>query len=100
MNKMEQTTENKEKQQGKWYVLHTLSGHENKVSKSLKQRIESMGFENRIFDIIVPTRDTVKVSQGKKESVKEKVKKALTIKTGADEEDDLPIKKRKTDGTC
>ena len=32
-----------------------------------------MGFENRIFDIIVPTRDTVKVSQGKKESVKEKI---------------------------
>ncbi len=57
----------------KWYIVHTYSGHENKVSKSLKQRIESMGFENRIFDIIVPTRDTVKVSQGKKESVKEKI---------------------------
>jgi transcriptional antiterminator NusG len=57
----------------KWYIVHTYSGHENKVSKSLKQRIESMGFENRIFDIIVPTRDTVKVSQGKKETVKEKI---------------------------
>lgn len=58
---------------GKWYIVHTYSGHENKVAKSLKQRIESMGFENRIFDIIVPTRDTVKVSQGKKETVKEKI---------------------------
>ena len=57
----------------KWYIVHTYSGHENKVAKSLKQRIESMGFENRIFDIIVPTRDTVKVSQGKKENVKEKI---------------------------
>lgn len=57
----------------KWYIVHTYSGHENKVAKSLKQRIESMGFENRIFDIIVPTRDTVKVSQGKKETVKEKI---------------------------
>ncbi|MGA2911603.1 MAG: transcription termination/antitermination protein NusG [Candidatus Levyibacteriota bacterium] len=57
----------------KWYIVHTYSGHENKVSKSLKQRIESMGFENRIFDIIVPVRDTVKVSQGKKENVKEKI---------------------------
>jgi len=57
----------------KWYIVHTYSGHENKVSKSLNQRVESMGFENRIFDIIVPTRDTVKVSQGKKEKVKEKI---------------------------
>jgi transcriptional antiterminator NusG len=57
----------------KWYIVHTYSGHENKVAKSLKQRIESMGFENRIFDIIVPTRETVKVSQGKKETVKEKI---------------------------
>jgi len=57
----------------KWYIVHTYSGHENKVSKSLKQRIESMGFENRIFDIIVPTRETFKVSGGKKETVKEKI---------------------------
>lgn len=57
----------------KWYIVHTYSGHENKVSKSLKQRLESMGFENRIFDIIVPTRDTVKVTSGKKETVKEKI---------------------------
>lgn len=57
----------------KWYIVHTYSGHENKVAKSLHQRIESMGFETRIFDIIVPTRDTVKVSQGKKETVKEKI---------------------------
>jgi transcriptional antiterminator NusG len=57
----------------KWYIVHTYSGHENKVAKSLKQRIESMGFENRIFDIIVPTRETFKVSGGKKETVKEKI---------------------------
>jgi len=57
----------------KWYIVHTYSGHENKVSKSLRQRIESMGFENRIFDIIVPTRETFKVSGGKKETVKEKI---------------------------
>ncbi|MDP3245067.1 MAG: transcription termination/antitermination protein NusG [bacterium] len=58
---------------GKWYIVHTYSGHENKVARSLRQRIESMGFEDRIFDIIVPTRDTVKVSGGKKENVKEKI---------------------------
>lgn len=57
----------------KWYIVHTYSGHEDKVTKSLKQRIQSLGFEDKIFDIIVPTRNTIKVSQGKKESVKEKI---------------------------
>ncbi len=58
---------------GKWYIIHTYSGHENKVAKSLKQRVESMGFEERIFEIIVPTRNTVKVAGGKKETVVEKI---------------------------
>ena len=58
---------------GKWYIVHTYSGHEDKVSKSLKQRVQTLGFTDKIFDIIVPTRNTIKVSQGKKESVKEKI---------------------------
>jgi transcriptional antiterminator NusG len=71
--KVEEVKPHSPSDDAKWYIVHTYSGHENKVAKSLKQRIESMGFENRIFDIIVPTRDTVKVSQGKKETVKEKI---------------------------
>ena len=58
---------------GKWYIVHTYSGHENKVSKSLMQRVQSLGFENRIFEIIVPTRNIIKVTGGKKETVKEKI---------------------------
>jgi len=57
----------------KWYIVHTYSGHEDRVAKALTQRAETMGFINRIFDIIVPTRDTIKVSQGKKESIKERI---------------------------
>src|SRR5688572_12192584 len=57
----------------KWYIVHTYAGHENKVARSLKQRMEAMGFADRIFDIVVPMRDTIKVSQGKKETVKEKI---------------------------
>ena len=60
-------------QDAKWYIIHTYAGHENKVARSLKQRTEAMGFADRIFDIIVPTRNTIKVSQGKKETVKEKI---------------------------
>ncbi len=57
----------------KWYILHTYAGHENKVARSLKQRAEAMKFDDRIFDIIVPTRSTIKVTQGKKETVQEKI---------------------------
>ncbi len=57
----------------KWYIVHTYAGHENKVARNLKQRVETMGFETRIFDIIVPTRQTIKVQGGKKEEVSEKI---------------------------
>lgn len=57
----------------KWYVVHTYSGHENKVSANLKQRIETMKLADRIFDIIVPTRNVVTVKHGKKEEQKEKI---------------------------
>ena len=57
----------------KWYIIHTYAGHENKVAKSLEQRVEAMGFTDRVFDIIVPVRNTIKVSQGKKETVQEKI---------------------------
>ena len=58
---------------GKWYIVHTYSGHENRVEESLRQRVQSLGFQDRIFDVIVPTRNTIKVQSGKKESVKEKI---------------------------
>lgn len=60
-------------QKGQWYIVHTYSGHEEKVSKSLMQRVQTLGFESRIFEVIVPTRNTIKVSQGKKETVKERI---------------------------
>ncbi len=57
----------------KWFVVHTYSGHENKVATNLKQRIETMKLQGKIFDIIVPTRNIVTVRHGKKEEVKEKI---------------------------
>jgi len=60
-------------QRGRWYIVHTYSGHENKVAKTLMQRVQSMGYEERIFDALVPTRETIKVRGGKKENVKEKI---------------------------
>lgn len=58
---------------GQWYVVHTYSGHENKVATNLKQRIETMKLQEKIFEIIVPTRNIVTVRHGKKEEQKEKI---------------------------
>ncbi len=58
---------------GKWYIVHTYSGHENKVARTLMQRVQAMGFEERIYDALVPTRDTIRVRGGKKETIKEKI---------------------------
>lgn len=58
---------------GKWYVVHTYSGHENKVATNLKQRIETQKLGHKIFDVIVPTRNIVTVKHGKKEEQKEKI---------------------------
>src|SRR3990167_2346395 len=43
----------------KWFVVHTYSGHENKVAVTLKQRAESLGFTNRIFKIMIPSQQKV-----------------------------------------
>lgn len=59
--------------EARWFVLHTYSGHENKVAAAIKQRAEAMNVANRVFDVLVPTRDTVTVKRGKKEEVKEKI---------------------------
>ncbi|MDQ3239114.1 MAG: transcription termination/antitermination protein NusG [bacterium] len=57
----------------KWYVVHTYSGHENKVESTLKQRITMNKLGDRIVDIKVPTHDQVHIKEGKKSTVKEKI---------------------------
>ena len=56
-----------------WYVIHTYAGYENAVARNLKQRIESLGMQNKIFDVIVPTETKVKVKGGKRIEEEEKV---------------------------
>ncbi|KKS77269.1 MAG: Transcription antitermination protein nusG [Candidatus Woesebacteria bacterium GW2011_GWB1_43_14] len=59
--------------EAKWYVVHTASGHEARVSETLRQRVESMGLEKNIFELLVPTQDRVVVRSGKKATIKEKI---------------------------
>jgi len=57
----------------KWYVVHTISGHEARVSETLRQRVETMGLTERVFELLVPTQDKVVVRGGRKATVKEKI---------------------------
>lgn len=57
----------------RWYVVHTASGHEARVSETLRQRVETMGLTGRIFELLVPTQDRVIIRGGKKATVKEKI---------------------------
>lgn len=56
-----------------WYAIHTYSGYENAVLRNLKQRIESLGMENKIFNVIVPVEKKIKIKGAKRVEVEEKI---------------------------
>lgn len=58
---------------GKWYVIHTQTGYENKVKHALEQRIKSLNVEEKIFEVVIPLREIVVVKKGKKSKAIEKV---------------------------
>jgi transcriptional antiterminator NusG len=55
-----------------WYAIHTYAGYENAVERNLKQRVESLGMQDKIFNVLVPTEKVVKVKNGKRQEVDEK----------------------------
>jgi transcriptional antiterminator NusG len=71
--KAEESEKKVENPKARWYVVHTYSGHENKVAATLKQRIDSMSLEGKILDILVPTQEKIEIKDGKKVPVKEKI---------------------------
>lgn len=56
-----------------WYAIHTYSGYEDNVANSLRQRIESLGYEDKIFSVLVPKEKKIKIKSGKRETVEEKI---------------------------
>ncbi len=56
-----------------WYAIHTYAGYENAVARNLKQRIESLGMEDRIFNVLVPTEKKIKIKSGKRVEEEEKI---------------------------
>ena len=57
----------------RWYTIHTYAGYENAVERNLKQRIESLGMENKIFEVVVPTEKKIRVKGGKRTVEEEKI---------------------------
>ncbi len=56
-----------------WYAIHTYAGYENAVARNLKQRIESLGMEEKIFSVVVPTEKKIKIKGGKRVEEEEKI---------------------------
>jgi transcriptional antiterminator NusG len=58
---------------GRWYVIHSYAGYENKVKSNLESRIASMNMEERIFEVVIPMEDVIEFKNGKKQVVSKKL---------------------------
>ena len=56
----------------KWYIVHTYSGFENRVKRSLEERIEASGMKDNFSDILIPEEDIVELVKGEKKTSKRK----------------------------
>ncbi len=56
----------------KWYVVHTYSGHENKVKTNLEKAIHSAGLDEHFGQILVMTEEVVEMQDGKRKTSKRK----------------------------
>jgi len=57
----------------RWYAIHTYSGYEDNVARNLIQRVETLGFENKIFNVLVPKEKKIRIKGGKRETIEEKI---------------------------
>jgi transcription termination/antitermination protein NusG len=59
--------------EGRWYVVHTYAGYENKVKQNLASRVRSMGVEEQIFEVVIPMETVIEFKGGRKQEVQKKV---------------------------
>lgn len=72
---------------GRWYVVHTQSGYENKVKQNLEARIGSMNMEGRIHEVVIPTEDVTEFKNGRKVVVQRKMFPGyLLVRAGLDDD--------------
>jgi len=58
--------------EGNWYVLHTYSGYENKVKKTIETRVDALDLGERVYEIVVPTQEEIEIRNGQRHSVQRK----------------------------
>ena len=56
-----------------WFVIHSYSGYENKVKKNLEHRIESLGMQDKIFQVVVPTEEEIELKDGQRRTVERRI---------------------------
>ena len=56
-----------------WFFIHCYSGYEKKVEHALRQRVENMGVQDQIYDVLIPTEDEIEVKDGKRRTVEKRV---------------------------
>ena len=56
-----------------WYIVQTYSGYENKVKKSLEQRIQQMDMGDQVFEVVIPTEDEIEIRDGQRKTVSRKL---------------------------
>ncbi|MEK7555331.1 MAG: transcription termination/antitermination protein NusG [Patescibacteria group bacterium] len=68
-------SENKSQKSGErhWYAVHTYAGYEDAVTRYLKQRVDSLAMNDKIFNVIVPKEKKVKIKNGKRKTIEEKI---------------------------
>ncbi len=63
---------NEAPESGKWYVVHTYSGYENKVKANLEKIVENRNMQDYIIDIVVPMEEQIEIKDGKKKATLKK----------------------------
>jgi transcriptional antiterminator NusG len=72
---------------GRWYVVHTYAGYENKVKSNLASRVRSMNVEDRIYEVVIPMEDVIEFKNGRKVVVQKKVFPGyLLVRMGLDDD--------------
>src|SRR3989339_186174 len=56
-----------------WYVIHTYSGYEDQVAENIRQRVESLGMKDKVFDVIVPIEKQIEIKSGKRRIIEKKI---------------------------
>lgn len=56
-----------------WYVIHTYAGYEEQVAENLKQRIESMGMDDKIFQVLVPKEKQIEIKNGRRKTIEKRI---------------------------